>query len=680
MLAFGLSIFLSAFLLFTVQPLMAKKLLPWFGGSPAVWLSIVLFFQSILLLGYLYAYALTKIKRLQTQIIVHGLLILGSLLFVPIIPAETGVLFEAWPPVGIFCLLLSTLCLPAVLLSASSPLLQFWFTTCYQTDYPYRYYSLSNAGSLLGLLAFPFLLEPLLGLSIQLYLWSFLFAAYLLGLCSCLFLVYKKGKLNIQKSSTQPVNKSALLSWIALTFLSSALLLTTTQVTLQNVAGFPLLWVLPLSLYLISFILTFAYPSLYKREIWAGLFALVSATLFYYPSHHKLSLILQIALYASMLFTGCMVCHGELIRLKPHQSRLTTYYLMIALGGVLGGIFINLAAPLLFNQWWDFYACVFGILLLAAIYFFHSENAKNTPLIIKGIWGAAYIGLGVLLGIHINTINQDVILNHRNFFGSVEVVERFPHDPSFRYRTLTNGSILHGKQFYSPEKRNQATSYYSADSGIGLGIQFQRQLAQKSEQRGISIGVIGLGTGTIAALTQFQDQLRFYEIDPDIEKLAKDYFFYLQDAKAKVDVIIGDGRLKLEEELAKNGSHQFNILAIDAFNGDAIPVHLLTLEALNIYLSHLAPGGILAFHVSSRYVDLYPALQQLATQLQLFSFTTHNSENFQEGIFSSQWVLLTRASDLGAFLYINHSLLFPPERMSPIWTDDHNYLLSVIRW
>ncbi len=683
--AFSISIFLSAFLLFIVQPLLAKKLLPWFGGSPAVWLSIVLFFQIALLVGYLYAFALTKIKKLSTQVIIHFTLLLLSLIFIPIAPYENASIISLWPHVAIMTVLSLTFLLPGILICASSPLFQHWYCQCYQTDFPYRFYALSNFGSLLGLIAFPFILEPLLGIHLQLYLWSGFYLLFLLSSSACLILVTRRApeQMKSDNATSAVLSKTALSWWVLLTFLSSALLLSTTQVTLQNIAGFPLLWVIPLALYLISFIITFAYPKSYYRPLWIGLFCVLCGIVFYFPSHHKFSLMLQIGLYSGLLFSGCMICQGELIRLKPDKSLLTSYYLAIALGGVLGGFFVNLAAPLIFNEWWDFYSILFGVFLCGA-YFSVSlmpANQSYPRLALGGIWAIAFVGLGILLSLHLKSIHQDVIYHHRNFFGAFEIAERNPNIPEHHYRTLTNGNILHGKQYLEPAKRNLATSYYSLGSGVGLAVAYQREQKQyQTVDKGLRIGVIGLGTGTIAALTMRGDHLHFYEIDPDIEKIAKEYFYYLHDTPANVAVDINDGRIALEDKFKQSGSEHFDVLAVDAFNGDAIPVHLLTLEAMQIYLSHLAPNGILAFHVSSRYVDLYPPLQALANDLHLFAFTTTNAQDLEKGIFNSQWILITRNGDLGAYLYSKNVLFFPNERITPVWTDDFNYLLSVIRW
>lgn len=681
--AFSLSIFLSAFLLFIIQPLLAKKLLPWFGGSPAVWLSIVLFFQSALLIGYLYAYCLTKITRLNAQVFIHLSLLLLSLLFIPLNPLEEIATLSLWHPIAIIAVLSTTLLLPGIIISASSPLFQYWYCQCYQTDFPYRYYALSNFGSLLGLLAFPFVLEPLLGLNIQLSIWSGLYLLYIVSSTFCLMVVARQAKLK-HKETVIVQEKLAHLKvafWIALTLLSCALLLTTTQVMLQNVASFPLLWVIPLALYLITFIITFSYPKVYYRPLWLGVYTLLCASVFYFSSHHKLMLSAQISIYASLLFSGCMICHGELIRSKPSKQHLTTFYLAIAFGGVFGGLFINIIAPLFFNEWWDFYLVLLAIFSFGAVLSCQSARPRSINHFVRiSSCMMGFMGLSVLLYSHLRHIHEDIIYHHRNFFGAFEVADRNKDLGEYHYRALYNGNILHGQQFLTAHKQTMATSYYSVGSGIGHALTYQRLLKNQAPfNQGLRVGVIGLGSGTIATLTENGDFLRFYEIDPDIHKIARKYFSYLDNAKAAIDVTIGDGRLKLAQAL-KIGSENYDVLAIDAFNGDAIPVHLLTLEAMQIYLSHLAPNGILAFHVSSRYIDLYPPLQALASKLNLYAFITYNDEDRSNAIYTSEWVLITRRPELGAYLYQEKALSFHAERMENIWTDDFNYLLSVIRW
>lgn len=678
--AFTISIFLSAFLLFTIQPLLTKKLLPLFGSSPSIWLCNVLFFQTMLLIGYLYAFFLTKISKISLQIAIHVTLLMCSLFFLPISPIEKAT--SLWPPLAILARLTATVFLPGMIISASSPLFQHWYGQCYQTEFPYRYYALSSFGSLLGLLAFPFVLEPTLALKTQLIVWSGLYGLYLVSSALCLMILSKNNsQLSFKQTNHQSKNSmpNAWVHWLLLTLLSSALLLSTTQITLQDIASFPLLWVIPLALYLISFIITFYHAKCYYRPLWIILYTLFSAFVFYLKSHHELSLTLQIVIYSSLLFSGCMVCHGELFRLKPDKQDMTTYYLFIALGGVLGGLFINVIAVLFFNDLWDFYLTIFGIFILSAYLCFYYPKQKVFWLQVAS-WIAGFSTLSALLFFHLQYDNQNVILKARNFFGTMEVVENNLDIKDYHYRTLRHGNIMHGHQFLEGEKRFLATSYYSHLSGIGYAIYYERLLKNDSFFKGLRIGVIGLGTGTIAALTFKGDLIRFYEIDPDIEKIAQQYFSYLADTKAFVDIIIGDGRLSLAQTFEKKGSENYDVLAIDAFNGDAIPVHLLTLEAVKIYLAHLSPKGIIAFHVSSRYLDLNPPLQAIAKALNLYAYIARNDGDKKNWIASAEWILLTSDPELGAFLYQKQALDFRPQRMAIPWTDDFNYLLSIVRW
>lgn len=684
-LAFSLSIFLSAFLLFMVQPLLAKKLLPTFGGSPSVWLCIVVFFQITLLMGYLYAFFLTKLSKPTLQALIHFLILGTSLIFLPLTPLGS-VNNDLWGPIGVFSMLSTSVLLPILVISSTSPLLQHWYCRAYQTDFPYRYYALSNLGSLLGLLTFPFIIEPYVGLHTQLLGWSLFYGGFIVSCLFCLVIAAKQTiaaksiPLNPIKDSS--VNKKTILIWLLLTALSCALLLSTTQLMMQNIVGFPLLWLIPLTLYLLSFILTFSYPKTYYRPLWISLYSILACGILLLSSHHQLLLSIQLLVFALLLFSGCMICHGELIRLKPHPHHLTFYYLIIALGGVLGGLFVNVLSPMLFNEWWDFYLSLLGIMiLLGVVHFYYPKKVLSG----KWIWleygwiGILFI-ISTLLCYQLIKNREDVIINHRNFFGKSEIIERNPN--SFLHqRLLRNGKIIHGHQFLAPEKRHMATTYFSPQSGIGLAMGFERQrkIEHALVHKGLHIGVIGLGTGTIAALGQIGDFIRFYEIDPDIHKMAKQYFSYLDNSPAVTEVTIDDGRIALTKAL-QSGPLNFDIIAIDAFNGDAIPLHLLTLEAMKVYLSHLKPDGIIAFHISSRYVDLYPPLEALAHHLGLYSYIAHNLPDDHNWVFSAEWVLMSRKTDIGLYLFQHGALAFNDKRMNKVWTDDHNYLLSVVKW
>lgn len=682
MLAFSASIFLSAFLLFIIQPLLAKTLLPLFGGSPAVWLSNLVFYQTVLLLGYAYAYFVTKLPRLSWQAILHFVLLALSLLLLPITPAKELSLLTWWQPLTVFTVLSSTLLIPVLVLSATSPLLQYWYYHSYHSDFPYRYYALSNFGSLLGLFAFPLLLEPFIGLKRQLLGWSVGYGLFVVACGLCAGMMLNRHRALIPKSTIVKtiISKSNLFSWLLLTALSSALLLTTTQVMMQNVIGLPLLWVIPLALYLISYIIVFSHARWYFPSAWVALFFGLSAVIIYIPTHHQLTLLIQVIAYMLLLFSGCMICHGELFRCKPDKQHLTFYYLMIAVGGVIGGVFVNLVSPLIFNEWWDFYGTILLILLyVICVPVFKASRCESRFK--KGLLPISLLGFACLIGLLVSNLKEahrDVILVHRNFLGKFEIAER-NQNQSDRYLILRHGNILHGQQYLAPDKRMIPTTYYNQKSGLGATIDFLRYNNINTAKH-LHIGAIGLGAGTIAALAHKGDSIRFYEIDPDIEIVAKDYFFYLRDSVATIDIVINDGRLALAKELQTSGSQQYDLIAVDAFNGDAIPLHLLTKEAFKIYLSHLSENGILAFHISSRYVDLYPPLQALAAESGLFSYLSHQAPDDDRWLANSEWLLISRQPDIGLFLYQKGVLSFRNVRMTDVWTDDYNYLLPIIRW
>lgn len=674
-MSFGLSIFLSAFLLFIIQPLISKQLLPAFGGASHVWLGNILFFQGVLLLGYLYSFTLTKISNLRHQVKMHLALLCLSFLSFPIMP-KVGNAPSLLSPLQILIVLATTIGLPAVLISASSPLFQFWHNHCFKSAFPYRYYALSNFGSLLGLLAFPFLLEPYLGLKIQFTLWSILYLVFCLCTLSCFALV-KKLPLLKGEPPKSPLFKSQILSWLLLAFLSNALLLSVTQIMTQSIMSFPLLWVVPLSLYLITYILTFAAKRKPWQTLWCTLFLVAFAVVLTVSSQHQFLLSFQIFIFSLLLFSGCMVLHGELVKRQPAQSHLPAFYLSLAAGGVLGGIFINIIAPLLFTQNWDFYLVLFSVALFIGLTILQVETKQFKHHFLTLSWCFSFIGLSILFGKHLNSAQKDVIYHHRNFFGVMEIAQVPASSYRDATRSLRHGHITHGMQFTEISKSKLPTSYYSEGSGIGHAVAFKRQ---QNETQTVNYAVIGLGTGTTAALSQKGDCLDFYEIDPDIVRLAKNYFTFLKEAPAKINILQGDGRLTLEQRLQTFGSAQYDVIAVDAFNGDAIPLHLVTLEALQIYQKHLNDNGILAFHISSRYLDLYPPLQALASKLALNAYVVHQSQDLKKGISASEWVLLSKDKSLGAYLFQKHALLFKTERTDEIWTDDKSNLLAMIRW
>lgn len=667
---FTASIFLSAFLMFIIQPLFAKKLLPWFGGGAAVWLTNILYFQAALLLGYFYSFLLTKIASLSLQVKIHFVLLALSLLFLPIKPVESLATLSLPLPLTILSVLTASLFLPSLVICATSPLLQYWYSQCYHTDFPYRYYALSNFASLFGLFAFPLILEPLLGLNTQLHLWSGIYVLFFLCIIGCLKIVHDQPAPVLVLEELKQSTLVTVMSWILPVFLSNALLLCITQVMMHDVAGFPLLWIIPLALYLITFIITFYRKDFYHRSIWIVVFAIAFGFILLLPNSHSLLLLAQVLVYSILLFSGCMICHGELVKLQPNKQLLPTFYLAIALGGVLGGVFVNLIAPLIFNTWWDLYGILFCIFFYAG--FFQNYTYK---------WWGAFAALGILFACHIQDMTATVIYQHRNYFGAFDITQTGvpPYTPL--QRTLRHGSILHGQQYLDPVRRHFPASYYGPKSGVSLAIAFERQLkAPDAVYKGLRIGVIGLGAGTVGALCQVGDTLCFYEIDPDVVKVANRFFYYLADTPAITHIELGDGRLVLEKKLHTSGSELYDVLVIDAFTGDSIPIHLLTQEALQIYSAHLAPNGILAFHISSRYVNLYPPLQALAKKLGFNAYLTSNSSKKELAIATSRWVLITRNPQLGTYVFQQGALEFDPKRTQRIWTDDYNYLLDAIQW
>lgn len=674
---YSVATFLSAFLLFVIQPLLAKKLLLWFGSSPNAWLTVILFFQGLLLLGYLYAFCLNRVTSIRFQGIIQITLLLGCGLFIPLELSVPEALHSISPPLAITGVLGLHLFLPILILSSASPLLQSWYCRRTNSQYPFYLYAFSNAGALLGLFSFPFLLEPFFGISLLLKSWSLLLALLMAGFALCFLYSLPKQTQTQPIANTPPLalKRSHIAIWLTVALLSSALLLSSTQLLLQNILSFPLLWIIPLALYLLTYILTFSWPKTGKLGFWLTLFTLSTLLVFILPSHHHLVLRDQVVLYAILIFSGCMICQGALIRYKPDPKYLTHFYLCIALGGVLGGSFVNFLAPLLFIEWWDFYLPLFAILIFGGAELCITRYQNRPRLIATSAWSLVTLSvMGVLL-FQLQKTQEGVIYQHRNFFGRCDITENIAAN-QIAQRTLRHGYIMHGQQYLDENYRQKPTSYFSPQSGIGLAIQYLHQ----KENPAINAGIVGLGTGTIAALMQAHDIAHFYELDPAVIKLAENWFYYLNDSPATIQMTVSDGRLALQKAADRGQPAGYDLLAIDAFNGDALPTHLITLEALQLYLSHLQPNGILAFNISNRYVDLYPHLLAAAKTLDIHAHLTHNSADPKQGIHAAEWVLFSHDPQLGIFLYQQSALFFRQERQEIVWTDDFNCLLSAIKW
>jgi spermidine synthase len=666
-LLFGLTIFLGAFLLFSVQPMFAKMILPWFGGSAAVWTTCLVFFQTALLAGYSYSWRLTKTSRPKRQAILHVGLLMAA---IATLPVEAGPRWRptpdslGHPALQILWMLTAVLGLPYFLLSTTGPLLQSWYAR--SGEAPYRLFALSNAGALIALVSYPLLVEPRLPAHLQDRIWSigFVVFAVLCGLTGW-FSATHAGETVCPTIQTARSTKRVYAEWIALSAAGSMLLLATTNQLTQNVAPVPMLWMVPLAIYLVAFILAFEKPGWYRRDLLLRLLAIALASIAYAIADIKLSdaIIVSIPLFCGGLFLGCMFCHGELNRLKPASSEVTSFYLMISLGGAIGAIFVGLVAPVMFSGIYELPVALIAVALLAL--WMNRDRGHGQRL----LWSAVSLAMVVLAVSQAIAYHRDAVELQRSFYGSLRVVD------SSGIRTLYHGIIEHGSQFLSPDQRRTPTTYYSEGSGAGMAL---RSFAIPKR-----VGVIGLGAGTLAAYGRSGDEFRFYEINPQVIEIAHRQFSYLGDSAAKIEITLGDARLSLEGEPA---SRELDVLLVDAFSGDAIPVHLLTKEAFALYLRHLKPEGVLAIHVSNQYLDLTPVVGQLAGLFDLPAVEIRSPKDESRQISEAVWILMTRKRDF--FSQAGFVTPMPGSRVLPVralaersvWTDDYNNLFQVMRW
>lgn len=672
---FSLCIFLSAFLLFQVQPMIGKFILPWFGGAPAVWSTALLFFQALLTGGYAYAYWLVRRARqgwIHLALLGMTLALLSALGLAwssPLTPsADMRPVGVDFPIFHIFFLLLVSVGLPYFVLAANGPLMQAWFSRVFPERSYARLYALSNAGSLLGLLAYPILLEPLLTLRQQGWAWTIGFVLFALVAGALAFRARGERGEPHEAAEGKP-SPSLRALWIILSGTASLFLLSVTNQISQEVAVIPFLWVLPLIVYLLSFILTFSDAGLYNRRLYALLFALASlAVLWAVWKTASLNVLAQIAVYTIFLFLACMICHGELYRLRPHARHLTVFYLMVSIGGAAGGLFVNLVAPFVFSGYWEFYLA--GLTTIVLLIFTLLPRYAACPQAIVRAAGVSFL-LGVLLFSAGLNSNQTALFAERNFYGVVRV--RSSNDGAY---SMIHGVTVHGLQFMND--RSRPTTYFTKESGVGLLLSNHPRRG-----RGLRVGVLGLGAGTLAVYAERGDAYRFYEINPVVIRLAEGqggYFTFLADSRADVTIVPGDARISLERELEAGNPQQFDVLALDTFSSDSIPVHLVTKEAFALYLAHLAPGGVIAAHISNRHLDLQPVLWRLAREYGLEIVQVNRFDNLGEGEYPSQWVLLTRDAALLDSLRLGpRAIPFDDYSTSVrLWTDDYSNLFQLL--
>lgn len=671
------AIFLSAFLLFQIQPLLAKVILPWFGGGAGVWTTSLVFFQVTYLLGNAYAHWLVRLGNSRWSPRLHVALLALSLLLLPILPSSTwkpG--YVGNPALRIFALLALTIGLPFALLSATSPLLQAWYARSVRGSWPYRFYALSNAGSLLALLSYPALVEPHSTTRHQAFAWSYTYGLFVL---LCAWIAFRnRGTLPAPRAASAGPSPhwKRLLLWTALAADASALLLAVTNHISQDVAAVPLLWIVPLSLYLLTLIICFESPRWYQRPLLLRLLAVALAGMTYAlaPEFASAGPSLQIPLFCVGLFVSCMVCHGELARLKPEPQHLTIFYLMVATGGAIGGIFAGVIAPRIFHEFYELPIALAGCALVALICV-TPGNSKiiATPRRRVGFFGSAAVIVLVLALLPYLTAPAHKVSNTmRNFYGVVRVEDVGGGQNQLARRDLINGTIVHGIEILEPGRRTEATTYYGAESGAALAL-------NEAHNRGsIHAGIIGLGAGTLAAYGRAGDRFTFYEINPLVIQAASSRFDFLGGSKADINIVPGDARISLEHQPIQN----FDVLLADAFSGDAIPVHLLTLESFQLYFHHLTPDGLLAIHISNKFLDLKPVVEAAAQSLGLKTKTITNDADQQNYIYTATWVLLYRQ---GSPLVQDDgdSATLPHWSRSDIvvrpWTDDYSSLLKLLR-
>lgn len=736
-LLFALTLLLNALLLFLVQPMVAKLLLPYLGGTPAVWNTCMVFFQALLLAGYAYAHFITTRLRLKPQIILHLTLLTAAMVCFPleIAEASTRALDGQTPPVAwLLWRLLWLVGLPFLMLATGGPLLQKWFS---QTGHPaahdpYFLYGASNFGSLLALLGYPLLLEPALRLQQQSQLWAISYSGLILCVFACAVVRWRRGAgkdsdsaRNAARTAIAPVaplSWSRRLFWVALSFVPSSLMLGVTTYLSSDISPIPLLWVLPLALYLVTFIVAFARrPWVRVQPLSGGLLALGFVLLFLILAQLRHPIWLLVVLHLLFFFLAALVGHLRLAQDRPPAAQLTEFYLWLSVGGVLGGIFNSLLAPVIFstiaeypvaiimalmlrvpagapkrwaeNRWFDlfwpaaaFLAAVFLTTTLPRLGLIPLRVLSLT-LVVPGLVAAASTALplrfALIIGATVLGLSGYVaelqhgrtLLSERNFFGTLRVTD----DSDGKFRLLYHGNTIHGRQRLAGAQRCEPLSYYHPNSPLGQAWQ-----AFAATPANNNFAIVGLGTGAIAAYSQPGQHWTYYEIDPAVRDIAErpDFFTYLRECSATpIQTILGDARLQLRHAPAAH----YGLIVLDAFSSDAVPTHLLTQQALQLYLTKLAPGGRLLFHISNHYLDLQRVVAALAHSEGLAGLSSDppalQKAYVVEGQDPAYWIALARTeTDLQALRQDPRWHRLAPPGNNKVWLDDYSNVLSVFRW
>ncbi|SFP85284.1 fused MFS/spermidine synthase [Variovorax sp. 770b2] len=730
------TIFVSAFLLFLVQPLIARQILPWFGGSAAVWTLCLVFFQVVLLVGYFYADWLSR-RPLRMQAIVHALLLLAACAMLPVIPdaawKPTG---QGDPSAGVLAVLAATIGLPYLAVCTTGPLVQSWVARLHAGDAPrqakvYRLFALSNLAALAALVVYPFVLEPVFALRAQAVAWSVGFGLFaVLAIVSVVAVVKARptqtgAQAAASTAPSTPLSWSDQLLWLVLAALGTVALLAVSAFITQDIASVPMLWIVPLALYLLSFVLCFDSDFWYRRRLfWPAVVVLTPVMGWYLNTPQRsLPIAAAIGLYCAGLFAICMFANGELARARPGPERLTRFYLLLALGGAVGGIFAGVVAPHFFNGYWELPASLaapglimlwlvrgrqqwvwFAFALAVVVGFaaflrmdavsvsnnvFHASVAALACFAAGyGAWrarswaaGAGLAGAlaaGAVAWLSIASVleaDNRTVLRVRNFYGALRVEQFGIPGGLTASRRLMHGVISHGEQLQGAVQRRLPSTYYGPKSGAGLALLTNRSQTQR-------VGVIGLGVGTLAAFGRSGDTYRFYEINPRVTEAARSHFTYLADSPATVEVAQGDARLLMQQELDAHGSQRFDTIVVDAFSGDAIPMHLMTREALALYRQHLLPTGVIAFHISNRHLLLAPVVKRLAEDAGMQALRVHFEPAPGNATLehSSEYVLLTNDARFLQDAVVRERGEAIDAAGVATWTDDHSNLLAALRW
>lgn len=674
-------VFTGATLLFLLEPMVARSILPWFGGGASVWTTCMLFFQVVLLAGYTYAHLSATRLSPKAQVWVQIALILTAIALLPVIPPERlrpGIGTDANPIARVLLVLTVTIGLPFLVLSATGTLVQTWWARLHPDSPPYRLYALSNAGSLVGLLAYPALVEPMLGLKQQAWAWSGAMIGFGV-LCGLSAWMAKGRAADSAAPPALPQHSSRgfarTLAWILLPMVASVMLLAVTAAMTQHVAPIPFLWVLPLTVYLLSFILCFEYPQAYRRWAFVPMYglALVAVAGFIVFGRPHLPLPVQLAVYCLLLFSGCMICHGETYRLRPPAAGLSRFYLCLAIGGALGGVFAAVIAPLTFAGMWELHCSLAACALICLAMLWASPASalrRGRP-----VWAwfaislfAAMVGTVLYLDISGNLQGSRVLLRTRNFYAAMSVERGNLRQPGDEALMLRHGGIIHGLQLQDPARWHLPLSYYWEKTAVG------RLLAADSGPR--HVGIVGLGAGALAAYARPGDRLTMYEINPQVIAVARDRFTFLKNTPAEVRVIEGDGRISLQRQ----EDQAFDILVLDAFSGDSVPAHLLTREAIEIYARHLKPDGVLAFNITNHYLNLEPVIARAAQAFGFSAVIADTEARESDPLrFDATWMLLSR--DPGRLDTEALREVCRPARTDdrvPLWTDDRSNLLRIL--